>query len=57
MYQIQMQFIPGSDSIWVAKLEAHHELHEHQEFEVLQAKLEKLQSADTSGRVYRIVYL
>ncbi len=57
MYQIQMQFIPGSDSIWVAKLEAHHELHEHQEFEVLQAKLEELQSADTSGRVYRIVYL
>lgn len=57
MHQVQMQFIPGNDSIWVARLEEHHELHQFEIEEEAHAKKEELENADTEDRRYRVVYL
>ena len=55
IYQIQMQFIPDNDMIWVQKLEINDPIWEFDTLEEAQQKMEELDSADTSGRKYRIV--
>lgn len=57
MYQIQMQYMPGIDSIWVAKLEVDHEIYQFETEEEALAKANELQNADSQGRGYRVVYL
>jgi hypothetical protein len=54
-YQIQMQFIPENDQIWVQKLEINDPIWEFDSLEETQQKMEALDSADTTGRKYRIV--
>jgi hypothetical protein len=57
IYQVQMQFIPGNDMIWVAKLTPEDPLYEYDNFAEAQAKAIELQDADTTGRQYRVVEL
>jgi hypothetical protein len=57
IYQVQMQFIPGSNQIWVAKLNPEDPLYEYDNYAEAQAKATELQEADTTGRQYRVVEL
>jgi hypothetical protein len=57
IYQVQMQFIPGSNQIWVAKLNVDDPLYEYDNYAEAQAKATELQEADTTGRQYRVVEL
>lgn len=49
-----MQFIPDNEQIWVQKLEINDPIWEFDTLEEAQQKMEELDSADTSGRKYRI---
>lgn len=57
IYQVQMQFIPGSDQIWVARLNPDDPIYEYDNFAEAQAKAISLQDNDPTGRQYRIVQL
>jgi len=57
MYQVQMQFIPGNDSIWVAKLNPEDPTYEFPIKTEAQAKATELQAADETGRQYRVSQL
>ena len=54
MYQVQMQFIPLNDSIWVAHLTPEDPIYQYDNEAETQAKAEELQSADETGRKYRV---
>jgi len=49
-----MQFIPGSDQIWVAQLTPTDPIYEYGNEEEAQAKADELQSQDATGRKYRV---
>ena len=53
IYQVQMQFIPGSDQIWVAQLTPTDPVYEYDNEAEAQAKADELQAQDTTGRKYR----
>jgi hypothetical protein len=55
IYQVQMQFIPGNDTIWVLKLEPNDPTWEYETYEEAVDKANELDAADTSGRKYRVV--
>lgn len=55
VYQVQMQFIPGNDQIWIQKLNPEDPTYEYNNEPEAQAKAEELQAADPSGRKYRVV--
>jgi len=55
MYQVQMQFIPGSDMIWVAHLNPNDPIYEYNNEIEAQDKATELQNADTTGRKYKVV--
>ena len=57
IFQVQMQFIPGNDSIWVAHLAPGDPIYEYDNEPEAQAKADELQANDPSGRLYRIVQL
>ena len=57
MYQIQQQYIPGLDQIWVARLAEGDEDFIFDTEEEANIKLAELEAADVDGRKYRIVYL
>jgi hypothetical protein len=57
MYQVQMQFIPGNDSIWVLKLHPEDPIYEYEDETEAINKANELQSLDSSGRAYKVVYL
>ena len=54
IFQVQMQFIPGSDSIWVAHLAPEDPIYEYDNEPEAQAKADELQAADPTGRKYRV---
>jgi hypothetical protein len=54
IYQVQMQFIPGNDSIWVAHLNPEDPIYEYDNEAEAQAKADELQAADLTGRKYRV---
>jgi hypothetical protein len=54
MYQVQMQFIPLNDSIWVAHLTPEDPIYQYDNEAEAQAKAEELQAADETGRKYRV---
>jgi hypothetical protein len=54
MYQVQMQFIPGNSTIWVAHLTPEDPIYEYDNEPQAQAKADELQAADNSGRLYRV---
>jgi hypothetical protein len=53
MYQVQMQFIPGYNNIWVAQLNPEDPTYEFEIEADAIAKAEELQAADMSGREYK----
>jgi len=57
MYQIQMEFIPGNNMIWVARLTPEDPIYEYTDETEAINKANELQSLDSSGRIYRVVYL
>jgi len=57
IYQVQMQFIPMNDQIWVAKLNPNDPIYEYDNFAEAQAKATELQEADPTGRQYRVAEL
>ena len=57
IYQVQMQFIPDNDSIWVAHLNPEDPIYEYDNEPEAQAKADELQAADLTGRKYRVVKL
>jgi hypothetical protein len=54
IYQVQMQFIPGSDQIWVARLNTYDPTYEYDNFAEASAKATELQDSDSTGRQYRV---
>lgn len=54
MYQIQKQFIPGNNSIWVVQLTSEDTIFTFETEAEAQAKADELTSIDTEGRLYRI---
>jgi hypothetical protein len=57
IYQVQMQFIPGSDQIWVARLNPEDPIYEYPTQEEAQLKADELQLADPTGRQYRVAQI
>jgi hypothetical protein len=57
MYQVQMEFIPGNSTIWVARLTPEDPIYEYDNEPQAQAKADELQAADSTGRLYRVQQL
>ena len=57
MFQVQMQFIPGNDQIWVAQLNPEDPIYEYDNEEQATIKAQELQEADPTGRQYRVVQI
>lgn len=55
VYEVQMQFIPGSDQIWVARLDPNDPVYDYDNYVEAQAKADELQTADPTGRQHRVV--
>ena len=55
MYKIQMQFIPGNDSIWVERLNPDDPIYSYDNEQEALDKAQELQDADPTGRKYRVV--
>jgi hypothetical protein len=55
MYQVQMEFIPGNPTIWVARLTPEDPTYEFYIETEAQVKAAELQAADETGRIYRVV--
>jgi hypothetical protein len=53
-FQVQMQYIPGLDQIWVAHLTPESPIYEYDNEPEAQAKAEELQAVDPTGRQYRV---
>jgi len=53
MWQVEMQFIPGNDQIWVAQLNPSDPIYEYDNEAQCQAKAIELQTQDPTGRLYR----
>jgi hypothetical protein len=57
IYQVQMQFIPGLDQIWVAQLTPESPIYQYDNEEEAVAKANELQLSDETGRQYRVQQL
>lgn len=57
IYQVQMQFIPGSDQIWVARLNPNDPIYEYDNEPEAQAKADELDLADPTDRKYRVTQI
>ena len=57
MFQVQMQFIPGSDQIWVARLSPDDPIYEYDNEPEAQLKADELKLADPTTRQYRVVQI
>jgi ribosomal protein L16/L10AE len=57
MWQVQMEFIPGNSSIWVARLNPDDPIYEYDNAPEAQAKADELAANDPTSRLYRIVQL
>jgi hypothetical protein len=55
MYEVQMQYIPGSDQIWVAHLSPNDPIYQYPTLIEAEAKAFELENADPTGRKYRVV--
>jgi hypothetical protein len=53
-YQIQMEFLPGLDQIWVAHLTPESPIYQYDNEEEAIVKANELQSLDSTGRQYRV---
>lgn len=55
MWQVQMEFIPGNPTIWVAHLTPSDPIYQYDNEPEAQAKADELQAADPTGRLYRVM--
>jgi hypothetical protein len=55
MWQVQMQFIVGSNQIWVAQLTSEDPIYTYEIENEAWTKAIDLQNADSSGRLYRAI--
>jgi hypothetical protein len=54
IYEVQMQFIPGNDQIWVAHINPEDPIYQYDNYDEAEAKAQELEAADTTGRKYRV---
>lgn len=54
IYQVQMEYIPGNSTIWVAHLNPNDPIYEYDNEPEAQAKADELQASDPTGRLYRV---
>jgi hypothetical protein len=54
MYEVQMEFLPENDQIWVARLTPEDPIYQYDNEAEAQVKAEELQAADETGRKYRV---
>jgi hypothetical protein len=52
-YIVLMQFIPGLDQIWVARLTPEDPIYTFETLEECEAKAAELQAQDETGRLYK----
>jgi hypothetical protein len=52
-YIVLMQFIPGLDQIWVARLNGDDPIYEFDNYDECLVKATELQAADPTGRQYK----
>lgn len=57
IFEVQMQFIPGNDQIWVARLTPEDPIYQYDNEVDAVNKANELQSADPSGRQYRVAQI
>lgn len=57
MYEVQMQYIPGNDQIWVARLNPSDPVYQYDNEAEAQAKAAELQAQDPTGRQYKAVQI
>lgn len=57
IYEVQMQFIPGNNQIWVAKLNPDDPVYQYDNYAEAAAKATELQDQDPTGRQYRVAEL
>ena len=57
MYQIQMQFIPGNDSIWVIQLHPTDPIYQYDNIDDANNQAVALQTADDTGRIYKVLQI
>ena len=55
MWQVQMQFIVGSNQIWVAQLTPEDPIYTYDTENAAWVQAINLQEADSSGRLYRAI--
>ena len=55
MYEIQMEFIPGNNMIWVARLNPEDPIYQYPTLMEAEAKGFELENADSTNRKYRVV--
>jgi hypothetical protein len=55
MYEIQMEFIPGNNMIWVARLNPEDPIYQYPTLMEAEAKGFELENADPTGRKYRVI--
>ena len=54
-FQVQKQFIPGNDQIWVVQLTPDDDIFQYARKSTADKKAAALQEADTDGRKYIVV--
>ena len=54
MYQVQCQYIPGLNQIWVAQLTPEDPIYEYDTENAAWVQAVDLQAADPTGRQYRV---
>ena len=54
MWEVQMQYIPGNDQIWVARLTPEDPIYKYVLKTQAEAKAFELLEADPTGRNYRV---
>ena len=57
MWQVQMQFIPGSNMIWVAQLTPEDPIYNYDNEINAQNQANLLQLQDLTGRQYRVIQI
>ena len=57
MYQIQMQFIPGNNMIWVLQLNSGDPIYQYDNIDDANNQAATLQSNDPTGRLYQVVQI
>lgn len=55
MWQVQMQFIPGNNQVWVAQLTPQDPIYKYDTENAAWVQAVTLQEADSSGRLYRAI--